>query len=47
LFSAGDIQDRIDEPKGDPGNVPTKDELEAKAIRLAGFRDDATPAEYR
>ena len=36
---------RIDEPKGDPGNTLTRDELEAKAIRLAGFRSGATPAE--
>jgi 2-methylcitrate dehydratase PrpD len=34
---------RVDEPKGDPGNTLTREELEAKAIRLAGFRDGATP----
>lgn len=38
---------RVDEPKGDPGNTLTRDELEAKAIRLAGFRNGATPAEMR
>lgn len=36
---------RVDEPKGDPGNTLTRDELEAKAIRLAGFHNGATPAE--
>jgi len=38
---------RVDEPKGDPGNTLTREELEAKAIRLAGFRDGATPAEMK
>jgi 2-methylcitrate dehydratase PrpD len=36
---------RVDEPKGDPGNTLTKEELEAKAIRLAGFRNGATASE--
>jgi 2-methylcitrate dehydratase PrpD len=38
---------RVDEPKGDPGNTLTRDELEAKAIRLAAFRGGATAAEMR
>ena len=38
---------RIDEPKGDPGNTLTKEELEAKAIRLAGFRNGATASEMK
>jgi 2-methylcitrate dehydratase PrpD len=38
---------RVDEPKGDPGNTLTREELEGKAIRLAGFRDGATPDEMR
>ena len=38
---------RIDDPKGDPGNPLTRAELEAKAIRLAGFRNGATAWEMR
>ena len=38
---------RVDEPKGDPGNSLTRAELEAKAIRLAGFRNGATTSEMR
>jgi len=38
---------RVDEPKGDPGNSLTREELEAKAIRLAAFRSGATAAEMR
>ncbi|MET3580349.1 2-methylcitrate dehydratase PrpD [Mesorhizobium robiniae] len=32
---------RVDEPKGDPGNTLARQELEAKAIRLAEFRGGA------
>lgn len=32
---------RVDEPKGNPGNTLTREELEAKAVRLAAFRDGA------
>jgi 2-methylcitrate dehydratase PrpD len=38
---------RVDEPKGDPANSLTRAELEAKAIRLAGFRSGATTSEMR
>jgi 2-methylcitrate dehydratase PrpD len=38
---------RVDEPKGDPGNTLTRPELEDKALRLAAYRDGATPAEMR
>ncbi|WP_306244649.1 MULTISPECIES: hypothetical protein [Mesorhizobium] len=38
---------RVDEPKGDPGNTLSKQELEAKAIRLAEFRGGATADEMR
>ncbi|HEU4827064.1 MAG TPA: MmgE/PrpD family protein [Dongiaceae bacterium] len=41
------LASRVDEPKGDPGNTLTKEELEAKAIRLAGFRNGATAAEMQ
>jgi 2-methylcitrate dehydratase PrpD len=38
---------RVDVPKGDPENPLTRAELEAKAIRLARFRDGATETEMR
>lgn len=38
---------RVDEPKGDPSNTLAKQELEAKAIRLAEFRGGATADEMR
>ncbi|MET0208278.1 MAG: MmgE/PrpD family protein [Burkholderiaceae bacterium] len=38
---------RVDEPKGDPGNTLSRDELEVKAIRLSGYREGATEAEMR
>ncbi|HEX6117897.1 MAG TPA: hypothetical protein VFZ03_00505, partial [Dongiaceae bacterium] len=41
------LTSRIDEPKGDPGNTLTREELEAKAIRLAGFRNGATAVEMK
>jgi 2-methylcitrate dehydratase PrpD len=36
---------RVDEPKGDPGNTLTPDEIQAKAMRLAAFRHSATTDE--
>lgn len=39
------LTSRIDEPKGDPGNSLTRAELEAKAIRLADFRNGAKTPE--
>ncbi|MFO1224600.1 MAG: MmgE/PrpD family protein [Burkholderiaceae bacterium] len=38
---------RVDEPKGDPGNTLTRDEIEDKAIRLAAYGGGATEAEMR
>ncbi len=38
---------RIDAPKGDPENPLTPSEVEDKAVRLACFRDGATPEEMR
>lgn len=38
---------RVDEPKGDPGNTLSRPELQAKALRLAGYRGGATPAEMQ
>ena len=31
------LEGRVDEPKGDPGNTLTRDEIDAKARRLAGY----------
>ncbi len=41
------IDARVDEPKGDPGNTLTREELEDKAIRLADYTAGATPDEMR
>jgi 2-methylcitrate dehydratase PrpD len=38
---------RVDEPKGDPGNTLTKEELEAKAVKLAAYKDGATESEMQ
>jgi 2-methylcitrate dehydratase PrpD len=35
----------VDEPKGDPGNTLSRDEITAKAQRLAAFSGGATEAE--
>jgi 2-methylcitrate dehydratase PrpD len=31
------LQGRVDEPKGDPGNTLSRDEITAKALRLAAY----------
>lgn len=36
---------RVDEPKGDPGNTLSRDEITAKALRLAEFSGGATAVE--
>jgi 2-methylcitrate dehydratase PrpD len=41
------LEGRVDEPKGDPGNTLSREELEGKALRLAEFADAASPAEMR
>ena len=38
---------RVDEPKGDPGNTLVRDELRAKALRLAAFGEAASETEMR
>ena len=38
---------RVDEPKGDPGNTLSSEEIEAKAIRLAAFRNGMAAEEMR
>lgn len=39
------LHGRVDEPKGDPGNTLSREELTAKALRLADFSQGASPAE--
>jgi 2-methylcitrate dehydratase PrpD len=41
------LDGRVDEPKGDPGNSLTREELEQKALGLAAFSGAAAPAEMR
>jgi 2-methylcitrate dehydratase PrpD len=41
------LQGRIDEPKGDPGNTLSREEITAKALRLAAFSGGATVAEMQ
>lgn len=41
------LQGRVDEPKGDPGNTLSREEIESKAIRLATYIHSATEAEMR
>ena len=38
---------RVDEPKGDPGNTLSRDEITAKVLRLAAFSGGATPTEMQ
>ena len=38
------LQGRVDEPKGDPGNTLSREEITAKALRLASYSGAATPA---
>lgn len=37
------LHGRVDEPKGDPGNTLTREEISAKALRLAQFSGGAAP----
>jgi len=39
------LQGRVDEPKGDPGNTLSRDEITAKALRLAAHSGGAMPDE--
>jgi 2-methylcitrate dehydratase PrpD len=41
------FEGRVDEPKGDPGNTLSRDEIAAKALRLAAFSGGASEAEMR
>jgi 2-methylcitrate dehydratase PrpD len=39
------LQGRVDEPKGDPGNTLGREEITAKALRLAAYSGGADEAE--
>lgn len=41
------LEGRVDEPKGDPGNTLSRDEITAKALRLAAFSGGASEPEMR
>ncbi len=41
------LHGRVDEPKGDPGNTLSRDELTAKALRLAAWSGGAEAAEMQ
>jgi 2-methylcitrate dehydratase PrpD len=41
------LHGRVDEPKGDPGNTLSREEITAKALRLAAFSGGATPVEMQ
>jgi 2-methylcitrate dehydratase PrpD len=41
------LHGRVDEPKGDPGNTLSREELEQKALRLAEFSSAASADEMR
>ena len=41
------LHGRVDEPKGDPGNTLSRDEITAKALQLAAFSSGATETEMR
>ena len=41
------LEGRVDEPKGDPGNTLSRDEVTAKALRLAAFSGGASENEMR
>lgn len=38
---------RVDEPKGDPGNMLSREEITAKALQLAAFSGGASDDEMR
>lgn len=41
------FEGRVDEPKGDPGNTLSREEITAKALRLASFSKGAWPGEMQ
>jgi 2-methylcitrate dehydratase PrpD len=41
------LHGRVNEPKGDPGNTLSRDEITAKALRLAAWSGGATDEEMK
>jgi 2-methylcitrate dehydratase PrpD len=41
------LRGRVDDPKGDPGNTLSRDDIEAKALQLAAFSGGATAADMQ
>ncbi|HET6827996.1 MAG TPA: MmgE/PrpD family protein [Ramlibacter sp.] len=41
------LEGRVDEPKGDPGNTLSREEITTKALQLAAFSGGATQAQMR
>jgi 2-methylcitrate dehydratase PrpD len=41
------LDGRVDEPKGDPGNTLSRQEIQEKALRLAAFSRGATEIEMK
>ena len=41
------LKGRVDEPKGDPGNTLSREEIDAKALRLAAFSGGASEGEMQ
>ena len=41
------LHGRVDEPKGDPGNTLSRDEITAKALRLAAFSQGANATDMQ
>jgi 2-methylcitrate dehydratase PrpD len=46
-FDGRSLQGRVDEPKGDPGNTLSREEINDKAMRLAAHSQGAKPDEMR
>ena len=47
LHDGRELQGAVDEPRGDPGNTLSRDEIECKVLKLAAFRQAASPDETR
>jgi 2-methylcitrate dehydratase PrpD len=47
LKNGNTLDGRVDEPKGDPGNTLSRQEIQKKALRLAAFSRGATEIEMK
>ncbi len=46
-MDARTLEGRVDEPKGDPGNTLSREEITAKALQLAAFSEGASEGQMR